>query len=339
MTVALTGATGLLGANLAVALREAGHAVRATRRASSKTAHLDHLGLDWVEADLRDPDALVRAFDGVDAVFHCAAAVSLRRELTPLMQAVNIDGTDHVIEACRAAGTGRLVHCSSTVTVGVSTDGRPCTEASPWNLPELGIDDGYSRSKRASEQRVLAEAGQGLDAVVVNPGFMFGPLDQGPSSGELLLSVVTGQVPVLTPGGNSFVDVRSVARGMVAAWHRGRAGERYILAGHNLPYAEAFPRFCAVAGVRPPRLRVPFALAALPAALGTAWERLTDRDAKLSLNALRWSYTPGFAFSSEKAERELGYEAGPLEPALVDALRWWQSQGMLGGLPALPVGG
>lgn len=337
MIVAITGASGLVGGNLAAVLRDRGIEVRATRRRSSVIDHLDHLDIEWVEATLQDADSLTRAFTGVDAVVHCAAAVTLRWALTPKIRAANIDGTAHVIEAVKAAGVDRLVHCSSTVTVGLSDDDQPCDETASWNLPARGLDDGYSRSKRESEQLVLNAVNDGLDAVVVNPGYMLGPLDARPSSGELLLRLVKGEVPALTGGGNSFVDVRAVARGMVAALERGRSGERYILAGENLDYAEAFPRFCALAGVKPPGLTVPFGVAAIPGAFGAAWERLTNRDALVNLNAVRWSYARGFAFSSDKARAELGYDPGDLDTAVVDALKWWQGRGMLGGLPALPL--
>ncbi len=336
MRIAITGATGLVGSNLAAELLGAGHALRATRRAASVVDHLDDLAIDWHGATLADPEALARAFDGCEAVVHCAASVSLRWPLTPAMRASNIDGTRHVIAACRQAGVRRLVHCSSTVTVGVAAPGAVCTEDSAWNLADHRLDDGYSRSKRQSELDALdAAALPGLEVVVVNPGFMLGPRDRRPSSGALLLRLVKGQVPALTAGGNSFVDVRAVARGMRLALERGRSGQRYILAGENLSYAEAFPRFCAIAGVRPPRWQAPFALAALPGLVGTAYEALADRDAPLNLNAVRWSHTPGFAFSSEKARRELGYAPGSLDEGVRAALRWWQERGMLGPLPGL----
>ncbi len=80
--VVITGASGLLGGNLAALLREQGHEVVATRRAGTRVAHLDDLALTWVDADLGSADALARAFAGAAAVFHRAAAVSVKREVT-----------------------------------------------------------------------------------------------------------------------------------------------------------------------------------------------------------------------------------------------------------------
>jgi dihydroflavonol-4-reductase len=330
-TVAITGATGLVGANLAVLLREAGHTVRCTRRAraGSKTDLLDGVGVEWAEADLSQPDALARAFDGAEAVFHCAAAVSVRKKPTPEMVATNVDGTRHVCAAVRKTGVKRLVHCSSTVAIALTENGQPSNEEAEWNFDRHGLADGYAVTKRDSERVVLDETKAGLDAVVINPGYMFGPYDQRPTSGKMIIEVIRGKVPGYSTGCNSFVDVRDVCRGMIAAWQRGRTGERYILAGENLSYGEMFRRIAAVAGVKPPRFAIPRWLAAPVGWIGDIQEKLSDKDPLISSNTLGWGYEPGFIFDSSKARRELGYTTGPLEDAVRDAIAWFRMRGML----------
>lgn len=328
MHAAVTGATGLLGANLVVALRGAGHTVTATRRATSRTEFLDHLDLTWVEASLSDPAGLARAFEGADVVFHCAAATSIRRLVRPWIVEANVTGTQHVVSAVQASGA-RLVHCSSTVCIGVSTDGSLCTEETRWNFPERGLVDAYNATKRDAELVVRGAVATGLDAVIVNPGFMFGPYDQKPSSGTLLLELVAGGIPSAAPGRNSFVDVRDVAAGMLAAAERGRTGERYILGGHNLSYAELFARAARLAGVQPPRLRLPFALAQIGGWGGDVVEWATGNEPKVNSPAVRFGYERGFIVSSDKARRELGYQTRPVEDGIAAALDWFAEQGML----------
>src|SRR6185369_9003072 len=155
-----------------------------------------------------------------------------------------------------------------------------------------------------------------VDAVIVNPGFMFGPLDSKPSSGKLIVEVARRRVPGHTPGCNSFVDVRDVARGMVRAWEAGRRGERYILGGHNLSYRTVFATIARVAGVSPPRLAVPRPIALAVGAAGELAARFTGRDPLISTSSVRWSFEPRFRVSSKKAESELGYAISPLEPAI-----------------------
>ena len=325
MKVAITGASGLLGGNLAAELIAAGHEVVAIRRAGSRVAHLDDLAIAWRDAELGSIDALAAAFAGCAAVFHCAAAVSVMREVTPAMTAANVTGTASVIAAVAKAGVARLVHTSSVVAVGLSTDGRPVDETAPWNFEELGLIDAYAITKHRAEELVRAAA---IDAVIVNPTYMFGPRDARPSSGKLIVDVVKRRVPGTTPGYNNFVDVRDVARGMIAAWQRGRRGERYILAGHDMTYADAFRAIARVAGVAPPRFGVP-----RPAAwLVGKWGDLVEKrggEPLVNSTQIRYAFTDRFRFRSDKAARELGYAVSPLDVAIRDALAWFRANGYL----------
>ncbi|MCA9676678.1 MAG: NAD-dependent epimerase/dehydratase family protein [Kofleriaceae bacterium] len=325
----ITGASGLLGGNLAEALLGAGHRVRATRRASTRVAHLDDLAIEWVDADLADPGALTAAFDGADVVFHCAAAVGVRKGVSAAMRAANVDGTAHVLEAVRAARVPRLVHTSSVVAVGLSTDGRPCDEQARWNFDEAGLLDGYAITKHEAEERVRAAAGAGVDAVIVNPTYMFGARDARPSSGSLIVDIVRGKVPGWTSGYNNFVDVRDVARGMIAAWQRGQRGERYILGGHDQTYRDIMRTIARLAGVRPPRWQVPQAIARVAGRVGDLAERLLDRDPLINSITVRYAYTDRFRFRCDRARRELDYTISPIEPAIVEALAWFRSHGLL----------
>jgi len=325
--VAVTGASGLLGGNLAAELLAANHQVIATRRSGTQTRHLEDLPIQWVDADLSSIDALTRAFASTDAVFHCAAAVTVQREVTPQMTAANVTGTSNVIAAAVAARVPRLIHTSSVVAVGLSTDGKPCDETATWNFDTAGLLDAYAITKRRAEDEVNA-ARDRIDAVIVNPTYMFGPRDARPSSGKLIIDVVRRRVPGWTPGYNNFVDVRDVARGMIAAWQRGRRGERYILAGHDMTYGEIMRAIANVAGVAPPRLRVPRPIAWLVGKWGDRVER-RGREPVVNSTQIRYAYTDRFRFKSDKAARELGYTTSPLEPALRDAIRWFRANGML----------
>ena len=323
--VAITGASGLLGANLAAALIELGHDVRATRRAGTQVKHLADLPIDWRDADLSSVDALARAFDGAEAVFHCAAAVTVVKTVTPAMTEANVTGTARVIEACTKAGVKRLVHTSSVVAIGLSTDGRPCDETCAWNFDREGLVDAYSLTKHQAEDVVRGSA---IDYVIVNPTYMFGPRDARPSSGKLIVDVVRRRVPGWTPGYNNFVDVRDVARGMIAAWQRGKRGERYILGGNDMTYRDVFIAIAEVAGVKPPRFGVPYPLARLLGLAGDVQERF-GRDPIVNTTQIKYAYTDKFRFTCDKAKRELGYTYGPLAPAVRDAIAWFRTHGML----------
>lgn len=333
--VAITGASGLLGGNLAAELLASGHQVVATRRSGTQVSHLADLAIEWVDADLDSTASLTRAFEGAACVFHCAAAVTIKKSVTPEMTAANVTGTRNVIDAVIAAkGSGhgpeigpRLVHTSSVVAVGLSTDGRPCDETATWNFPTYDLEDGYAITKHQSEQLVRAAADR-IDAVIVNPTFMFGPRDAKPSSGTIIRKVVRRQFPGHTPGYNNFVDVRDVARGMIAAWHKGRRDERYILAGHDMTYRECFERIAKVAGVKPPRVSVPRPAAWLFGKYGDFVES-RGKEPLINSTQVRYAFTDRFRFRSTKAATELGYTTSPLEPAIRDAITWFEQHQML----------
>jgi dihydroflavonol-4-reductase len=324
---AITGASGLLGGNLAAELLAQGWTVRATRRGSTKIGHLEDLAIAWVPGDLDDVPGLTAAFAGADAVFHCAAMVSIVAKVTPPIRNANVGGTERVLAAMRAAKAKRLVHVSSVVAVGVSTDGKPSDETARWNLDEHGLADAYSITKREAED--VVRAATDVDAVIVNPGYMLGPRDARPSSGDLLIKIAKRKLPGSTPGTNDFVDVRDVARGMILAAGKGARGERYILGGEQLGYREAFDRFAKVAGVAPPRFSLPRPLALAFGYGGDAWHKLSGKEPLVNSTQVRYAFSRDFAFTSAKAERVLGYQHGPIEPAVRDALAWFRAHRML----------
>lgn len=289
MRIYVTGASGFVGAHVARELRLRGGEVRDER------------------VDLLDREGLEHAVDGCEAVVHVAALYSY--DASPeLIEHVNVDGTRNVIGACLHKGVRRLVHTSTSGTCG-PIPGRPATEAdapAPW---ELAVP--YKRTKLAAEQLVLAAARDGLDAVVVNPTSPIGPGDGKPTpTGRMIAGVATGRIRFyLGNFGLNVVDVSDVARGHALALERGRTGERYIVGGTDLPLEELLARIADLAGSTRPRLRIPYALAFAAAGLGLA-----------NRNEVRLAWLPLY-FSSAKAERQLGYEPGPIQPALAGAFR------------------
>jgi dihydroflavonol-4-reductase len=325
--VAITGASGLLGGNLAAELFAAGHQVVATKRGGSQVKHLADLAIEWVDAELGSTAALTNAFAGTACVFHCAAAVTVKRDVTPEMTAANVTGTANVIDACVAAKVPRLVHTSSVVAIGLSTNGKPCDETATWNFDTEGLVDAYAITKRQAEELVHAASAR-VDAVIVNPTYMFGPRDAKPSSGGLIVNIVKRKVPGWTSGYNNFVDVRDVARGMIAAWQKGRRGERYILAGHDMTYRAVMETVARIAGVKPPRFPVPKPAAWLVGKWGDFVEA-RGREPLLNTTQIKYAFTDKFRFKSEKASKELGYTFGPLDPAVRDAIDWFRANHML----------
>jgi dihydroflavonol-4-reductase len=316
----VTGATGLVGNNVVRLLAQRGKSVRAVVRSAGR--ELAGLHVQTAKAPLHDERALQEAIDGASFVVHSAAMVHCGWRHRDEMHAVNVEGTRHVARAARRAGA-RLVHVSSVDAIGLRADGGPADEETPaGGLPECP----YVLTKREAELAVLAEVDRGLDAVIVNPVYMIGPWDWKPSSGRMLLEVAAGRGSFAPPGSNDFVDVRDVARGVIAARDRGRTGRRYILGGEPLSYFNAWRTFARITGRMMPLGVAPAPIVRFAGWCGDMAGLVLGREPDVNSAAVGMSLL-SHNFSSARAEAELGYVRGPFETAAQDAWDWFVTQG------------
>jgi dihydroflavonol-4-reductase len=320
--VLVTGATGLVGNNVTRLLLEQGYAVRLLVRKTSDRRALDGLSVQEVEGDVCDADSVRRACDGVTCVIHSAGYVQLGRAHLDRHRNVNVVGTRNVAAAARDVGA-RLIHVSSTDVLGSQSLDTPADEDTP--LPPPG-PCAYVITKREAEEAVRAEIDQGLDAVIVNPSFMLGPWDWKPSSGRMLLAVANGTALMAPRGQYSVADVRDVAAGIVAAMQRGTRAGRYILAGANLSYLDAWRKFAEVTDARKPLCAAPPFLAAIAGWGGDLWGRLTGHEPDVNSAAIALAKAPK-SYTCVKAQRELDYRNRPLEETIRDAWDWLVEHG------------
>lgn len=318
MRALVLGATGFIGGQIARAALARGWAVRAARRREGATGAIgDVAGIDWVRADLNDADSLAAAMRGVEFVFHAAAyyahtARDIDRHVTKARAEMR-----RVLDAARGAGVARLIYTSTLTTIGPAPVlGQAADERSPY-VPG-SASDAYHELKWAMEQDALAS---GLPVVVLCPTVVFGPGDVHLSISKPLLAIARGQVGFSVGGVVNVVDVRDVAEAHASAAERGRVGERYILGGHNLLIADLIATVARVAGVDPPRRRVPEWVLSLTGAL-SRW--LPGDPASLARS--RHLLAP---LSNAKAATQLGLAPRPLEDTLRDALVWFQTHGHL----------
>ena len=317
MKALVTGASGFIGTHVVAALAAAGHEVRAfDRRAPAEVP----AGVETVAGDVRDADALARAAQGCDAVFHLAALYSYARAHARAMQAVNVEGTRAVLDAAARSGVRRVVHTSSCATCG-PVAGRAATEADEPPGWELAVP--YKRTKLEGERLALDAARDGLDVVVVNPTTPVGPSDRRPTpTGKMVADVARGRARAYLSGAAlNVVAVEDVAAGHLRAFEHGRSGERYLLGGENLSLREVFAIVARAADRRPPRIGVPWALAHGAARAGDGALRLVGREPSLLvLDEVRLARLP-MTFDDTRARRELGHASRPAEQALVAAAR------------------
>jgi dihydroflavonol-4-reductase len=317
MKVLLTGATGLVGGAVARELVARGHAVRALAREGSDASALGALGIEVARGDVLDAAAVRRALAGQDAVVHVAGIATIGQEPPERLMAVNAGGVETVLGAALEAGVARAVLTSSTSVMGGTRRPELRDETTPGNAEALGIP--YFVSKLRGERAGLALAARGLPLVVLRPSYVLGPGDVHGGSPSTVLALARRRIPAMVDGGASFCDVRDVAHGHAEALERGRAGEVYVLGGHNRPVAELAAHVSALTGVRAPP-RVPYAAAYAFAAAQELGARLAGRRPAVTRDLVRSAALYTYV-SSAKAERELGYAVRPFDEMISDTLR------------------
>jgi dihydroflavonol-4-reductase len=319
--ILVTGGTGFLGSHLARRLAAVGHAVTVLRRESSDTSVLAGLNVHSEIGDVGDAPTVRRAADGQDVVIHAAAGVT-GDPARPQSHEINVAGTSTVVDACLDARVKRLVHVSSVAAIGIPQDRTPASEDFVFNLG--GSKLYYHVSKHRAEAVVSDAAARGLDAVIVNPGSLWGPFGDAYRGSDVVRMVRGAPRMRVSPGGVCIAHVEDVAGGIVSAMERGAAGNRYILGGDNLTYREWITKIAAAVGVRPRLVPLPgIALRLLTLALGS----MASIHPRFHGPYLRAYFAGRFAFyDSSKAAEELGYVPRSFDAILAECVPLLGSQ-------------
>ena len=326
--ILITGASGFVGSAVAHKLLEAGFSVRALVRHTSPRAHLAGLDLEFFQGDLRDRSSVAKATAGMRYVFHVAADYRLWARDRGEIFASNVEGTRNLMEAAMRGGVERVIYTSSVATLALRPGGAESDESMP--LRESQGIGAYKRSKIAAERLVeTMVAERGLPAIIVNPSTPIGPRDVRPTpTGRIIVEAARGRIPAFINTGLNLVHVDDVASGHLAALHRGKIGERYILGGQNVLFSQMLGDIAGLVGRRAARVRLPWRALMPVAFVAEAVANITGREPFATLDGVRMAKYRMF-FASTKAERELGYRSRPYVAGIEDAVRWFRDAGHL----------
>jgi len=327
----VTGATGFLGANLVRALLEQGHQVECIIRKPNKLVEGLSVGLHPVPLVDRPEvvEQLATVMKDVDGVFHLAGIFDPSPEGVIRMTQVHIFGTRALLKAAELACVPRFVHCSSSITVGfVASHPDATSDSEDWAISPDDIygTNGalrhYYNTKKQSEELVLGW--KALDSVVVNPDYILGPWDVKPTSGQMILSLCKGRLPVYPKGGKCFLGADDCADAHIAAMEKGQPGQRYLLGAHNLTYRELLERAASCLGKRPPQFAIPKLGTTVLATIGGPLIAADPhRFAGLDPHVLR-SMSENRFRTGAKMIRELGIEPKPIDHAIEETVRWFK---------------
>nr|WP_298684730.1 SDR family NAD(P)-dependent oxidoreductase [uncultured Dongia sp.] len=311
--VALTGATGFVGAATVHHLAQAGWRVRILTRRMPQAALMPDHRIDVVLGDLDDRASLERLVTGCDAIVHSAGLV---RALTPLeFFRVNEQGTAHLLEAAAtAAPTARFVHISSLAA----------------REPQLSP---YASSKHAAEAKLAALAGA-RDWIALRPPAVYGPGDH-----ELLLLFKAAKLGLLAYPAElgarvSTIHVEDLAAAVVKFCENANYSHRIIelddekSGGHDWPEIVRILGQCF--GRQPLAWRLPRPLMTPIAAAVTLFSNLSGRPQVLSTHKLGELYHPDWVAKGPKLSSMVNWAPRfDLAKGFADTLRWYRSQSLL----------
>ena len=329
MKLLVTGGSGFLGAHLVPRLVAAGHEVRIIGR--SKPSGPAFEKAEYVPGDLKNREAVRRALEGVQAVYHLAGLVSFQDKDARRMYELHVDATRELLHDVREAGVQRVVLASTSGTIAVSKQERVGTEDDDYPIAVVGRWP-YYLSKIYEEKLALEYCRKhALPLVVLNPSLLMGPGDERLSSTWTVMKFLQGELPAMPGGGMCLVDVRDAADAFVNALTRGEVYGRHLM-GVNLHMDDFFHRLERLSGVSAPRLKLP--------------SRANVLGAKLLEQVAKWrGTTPAldpqevdvgehfFWVDSSKAERELGFQARDVHETLHDTVQYLYTRMAPGHLP------
>jgi nucleoside-diphosphate-sugar epimerase len=323
-TAFLTGGTGFVGFNIAQQLVANGWQVIALHRQTSSLAFLERLPVTRVIGDILEPDTLTRAMpEKVDAVFHVAADLNTWSRHNAAQTAVNVDGTNNMVEAALARQAGRFILTSSIAAYGHHSV--PVSETTPSSAPHSWVN--YDRSKWEAEESVRRGNRQGLFTVIINPCAIFGPWDTH-SWAQMIFLIRDGKIKGIPPGSVPINHVVEVAKAHLAAAEHGSNGENYILNGEVVSFENLFRLIADQLDVELKARVMPSLLLKLMARIGTALAVFTGKPPEITpeMAALMCADT---RCDTDKAEGVLGYKRVPARICVEDSIAWLQSEGLL----------
>lgn len=331
--ILITGATGIIGSHLALECLLRGDAVRASYREGSDREMVrrvmsfwsddgDELfeKIEWVKADILDPQSLNNAMKNCETVYHCAAMVSFHPRDRRKMMEVNHDGTANVVNACLENSVKTLCYTSSVAALGRHTEKEWINEESEWK--DSPQNSTYARSKRMAELEVWRGMEEGLEAIMVNPVIVIGPGDINSSSNKIF-KVIKGGMPFYTKGLNGFVDVRDVAESMRELVEQEIRGKRFVMVGENIPFREMMNRVAEGFEMGKPKYHLHPIIAKIGAQVIALKDLVFRTKSNLSPESVR-NTGKSFQYDASALEQTLGKELRSVGPIVQETCRFFQ---------------
>ena len=280
-------------------------------------------GVQIIEGDISDRKDVWDAVEGHTHVIHLAGLISYRmRDKEDLMD-VNTRGVENIVDACRGHGIRKLIHISSVGACGFHKDGRLADEQTPFNWPSYFH---YMISKH--EGQIIAErAGRNneLQTVILLPASIMGPGDPNPATphNKLYERIYKKGLFGCFSGGLAVVDVRDLVEIILKALELPIHGEKYLVIGANVEYADVVKAIAGHAGKKAYPFPLPGFLLSLAGGLLEFVGRITGRKPLLTYSYGRLSGWKVY-YSNDKSREDFGHRYRPFGETIADSCRYFE---------------
>ena len=312
----ITGATGYIGHQLAFAAANKGYTVHALVRDVTSANIPSHPHIMLFKGDITDYASIVPAMQGCTYVMHAAALAQMWNRDRSLFYKVNVEGSQHVLQACLQIGIKKMI-LTSTCAVLNPSSGRPVSADKPRTT---GFDNDYEISKHCAEELVMECHQKGLPAVVVRPTRVYGPgLNTGANPINKLIRQVLQRRIAFVPAQNqaygNYAFIDDVVYGHFRALQDGISGQRYNLGGENLNYETFFKTIRAQSGKAISLVRVPTSVMIAWAAFVYGFHLLIGKHTHMTPKVVS-RLLQNRAVCSQKSIAELGYNITPFSQGI-----------------------
>ncbi|MBA4239454.1 MAG: NAD-dependent epimerase [Sphingobacteriaceae bacterium] len=318
----ITGATGLVGAHVALALLQQNKSVVAIKRQGSDilktkklfsyyTSDADILfnKIKWIDADVCDVYSLLEALEGIETVYHCAGFVSFNSKDNKQMHRINAEGTANLVNACLEKNIKALCHVSSIATLQNPDITKNIDESVYWKSSPSASD--YAISKYNGEREVWRGTEEGLNAVIVNPGIILGPGFWHQSSGKLIETCYHGN-PFYTNGSSATIDAKDVADCMIQLTEKKEFSKRFVLIENNYSFKEILLKVHKALGKKEPSIEAGKVLLTIGKWIDKIKAFITSKEQLITKETIN-ACLDNNSYNNKRVKETLSYQFIPLQ--------------------------
>jgi len=321
----VTGATGILGSHVLLELLLNEEPVVACKRLTSDIKQVEKLfsyyiadskelfsKIKWVDVDVRDIFSIEEALEGITNVYHCAGFVSFNKRDKQKLTDINEKGTANVVNACLNKKINALCHVSSIGAINNSDYALPLNEGIFWKTS--GKESDYAISKYNGEREVWRGMEEGLNVVIVNPGFILSPGFWKQSSSRLIDACYKGN-KFYTDGTTGYIAARDVAKIMLMLVKKNNFRNRYILVENNYNFKHIFK--CIHTGLKKPVpvIKVSKPLMQIAGFISSFVSFFTNRGPRINEALINSAFNQQ-TYSNKKIKETLNFDFNPVDQAI-----------------------